>query len=91
MGPYKQGIPIYRCCAISTNKEPLHDIHSDPTGREPLQNKELLQTLCNSYRKGAPTNKGPPHDIQAKGPLQARGHNISITAIPDFKKIIYFF
>ena len=43
------------------------------------------------YKQGTPTwytGKGP---LLVKGSIQARGHNISITALPDFKKIIHFF
>ena len=96
-----QGVPTdkepCRHCAISTDKVPLHDIQErDPTNMDPLQNKGLLQMLCNSYRKGAPTKKGPLHYIQARGPTgkglhTSKEHNISITALPDFKKIINFF
>ena len=54
----RQGAPTWYTCKAA----------SDPTDRDPLLNKGLFQTLCNSYRKRAITNKGPLHDIQARGP-----------------------
>ena len=53
-GPYR---PIRKNDKIYCGKE-LQSV--DPT------NKNLLQTLCNSYRRGAPTNKGSLHYIQAR-------------------------
>ena len=66
-GPYRQLDP-YRRCAISTDKGPLlpymiQAMRQVNPQNEALHNKRLLQTLCNSYSKGTPTNKGPLHDI----------------------------
>ena len=101
-GPYKQGTPTnegpYTHCPISTNKRPLHDIqarpHVTPQTRSPYRTRDSYRRCIIPTGKGlleTPTwytGKGP---LLVKGSIQAREHNISITALLDFKKIILFF
>ena len=64
-GPLQTGGTIDKG-PLQTKGPHRQGVHTD---KGPLQQKTpivTLQTLCNSYRKGAPTNKEPLHDIQAR-------------------------
>ena len=91
-GSYIQAAPIDTVQFLQTRGPYMIYRQATPQTRIPYRTNAPTDAMQFLHKRGPFIN----NDIQArvllaKGFIQARGHNISITALPDFKKIIHFF